>query len=119
MKLMPRSMAVRTMRRLSCSSTFGSPRCQPPIPIGDTRSLVLPSVRYCVAGSTLVSDLMAAVLPDILAEICNGIDVDRHAGRMIERCLELGRHRSVLREPRFAASSISGRLDGEQLLGQT
>ncbi len=46
MKLTPRSIAVRTMRRLSCSSTLGSPRCQPPIPIGDTRSPVLPRTRY-------------------------------------------------------------------------
>src|ERR1700682_6245698 len=46
MKLTPRSIAVRTMRRLSCSSTVERPRCQPPSPIGETRSRVFPRTRY-------------------------------------------------------------------------
>ena len=45
MKLMPRSTAVRMMRMLSCSSTSFKPICQPPIPIAETFSPVLPSVR--------------------------------------------------------------------------
>src|SRR6266481_2106564 len=42
---MPSSTAVRTMRMASFSSTFLSPRCQPPIPMAETRSPVLPRVR--------------------------------------------------------------------------
>ena len=33
---MPSSIARRTIRRLSCSSTCGRPRCQPPSPMADS-----------------------------------------------------------------------------------
>src|SRR5437762_5622744 len=53
---MPRSMAARMIRKLSCSSTRSSPRCQPPRPIAETLSPVLPSVRQgivdCITSST-------------------------------------------------------------------
>src|ERR1051326_2327980 len=42
---MPSSTAVRMIRMASFSSTFLSPRCQPPRPIAETRSPVLPSMR--------------------------------------------------------------------------
>src|SRR5439155_15669612 len=56
-KLMPRSMAVRTMRRLSCLSTFLRPMCQPPRPMADTRSPVWPRTRYGI------SDCVTALPP--------------------------------------------------------
>src|SRR3954463_12522109 len=49
MKLMPRSMALRTMRNASGSSTYFRPRCHPPRPTRDTFSPVLPSVRYGIS----------------------------------------------------------------------
>src|SRR6202023_3472272 len=45
MKLMAESMAVRTMRNASCSSS-SLPRCAPPTPTSETFSPVRPSVRY-------------------------------------------------------------------------
>src|ERR1700680_1962892 len=51
MKLTPRSIALRTIRRLSCSSTVGRPRCQPPSPIADTRSPVRPSARRGIGSA--------------------------------------------------------------------
>src|SRR5660397_128473 len=45
MKVMPRSTAVRRMRRFNGSSTPFNPICEPPIPIAETFSPVPPSVR--------------------------------------------------------------------------
>ena len=46
MKVMPPSIAARTIRMLSGSSTFLRPRCQPPSPMADTFSPVFPRIRY-------------------------------------------------------------------------
>ena len=61
MKLMPSSIAVRTMRRLSFSSTCLRPRCQPPSPIDDTFSPVRPRTRRGTPDGceTLVFDIGA------------------------------------------------------------
>src|SRR4051812_40344340 len=48
MKVMPRSIAERIIRRLRGSSTCARPRCHPPRPIAETRSPVLPIERYVI-----------------------------------------------------------------------
>ena len=53
MKLMPRSIASRTMRMLSGSSTCLRPRCQPPRPMAETCSSVLPRTRYGISACTV------------------------------------------------------------------
>src|SRR5687768_1528585 len=57
MKLTPSSIARRTMRIPRRSSTCGKPRCQPPRPIADTRSPVLPRTRYGIAACAGFSDM--------------------------------------------------------------
>jgi len=68
MKLMPRSIASRTIRMLSCSSNFLRPRCQPPRPMAETCSLVLPRTRYGISPCTVLFAMISSLseLPVLL-----------------------------------------------------
>src|SRR5215471_15647245 len=52
---MPRSIAVLMSRSASDALTCGSARCQPPNPIAETRSPVLPRMRVGIAAMSCVS----------------------------------------------------------------
>src|SRR5690348_8531059 len=63
MKVRPRSMALRTSLIASASSTRGSPRCQPPRPMSDTRSPVCPSTRVGISLEDAPFDMAALYVP--------------------------------------------------------
>src|SRR5215471_9191638 len=51
MKLMPRSSAVSTTRR-DAARSMRPPKLLPPSPTTDTSRAELPSLRFCMSGST-------------------------------------------------------------------